>query len=168
MEGGGAPTSAVPGAMPTPDPQSGDWPGLSTENRLRLEELADKLLDKKEKFAYFLITAMTFIIAFTFNDFNAKGGVLKHAPLWLTGTGWGALISSSLLPLYVIRARHHTYTLNLRILESGRTRANPDEAAEFRRVAARAQLAELAGTALFVAGVAVLASAYVVGLSRTP
>ena len=144
-----------------------DETGLPIEAKLHIEDLADKLLDKKEKFAYFLITAMTFIIVFTFNDFNASSGVLRLAPLWLVGLGWGVLITSSLLPLYVIRVRQDAYALNLRILESGRTQATPEEAARFEQIQGRSKAAERLGSSLFVAGVGLLASAYVVGLSST-
>jgi hypothetical protein len=140
---------------------------LPPEQRLHVEDLADKLLDKKERLAYFLITAMAFIVAFTFNDFNASEGVVRGAPLWLPGAGWGVLIASSLLPLDVIRMRHLLYTLNLRILESGRQRANAEEAKRFERVGRRIERAERLGGYVFVAGVGLIASAYVLGLWRS-
>jgi hypothetical protein len=137
-----------------------------TEDRLHVEDLADKLLDKREKFAYFLITAMAFIVAFTFGDFSDRNGVLHHAPVGLVAIGYVVLVLSSIFSLYVIRARHETYTQNLRILESGRVRADPVEAERFRRSGGRIQGAERLSSLLFGAGIVLIAAAYVVGMLK--
>jgi hypothetical protein len=81
----------------------------------QMEELAEKLAERREKLDYFYITAFTAILVFTFNNFNLPAGVLVKAPVWLVEVGWASLIVAALCPMHVISARfqalRHEYGL---------------------------------------------------------
>ena len=74
------------------------------------EEMADRLIEKREKLQYFLVTAATAVIVFTFNDFNDPQGILQEGSVRLTLAGWLVLLLSSALALYGLRARHWVYS----------------------------------------------------------
>lgn len=89
-------------------------PDTAPENwSLKLSsELRDKLIDKREKFGYFLVTASVGVIVFVFKDLNNKDGVLRQdfdqirdRVLW----GCGMLLTAAILALYLIYERHRQY-----------------------------------------------------------
>jgi hypothetical protein len=127
---------------------------------VELEERAEKLAERREKLDYFYITAFTAILVFTFNDLNAKDGLLQRAPLWLVELGWGALIGAALCPLYVIGARFKRFAMNLDEIAG-----KPVDKGRFKALRGRGDLVHIAMTLLFLIGVVSLAVSYGLGLS---
>jgi hypothetical protein len=102
--------------------QQGVAPELSAGQNvdpLRIDELTDRLIEKREKLQYFIITAATAVTVFTFNDFNKPLGLLRSGPAWLPLLGWLLLTTSSGLSLYVLRKRHDISWLNLSMRYDG-------------------------------------------------
>jgi hypothetical protein len=127
------------------------------------EGLTEKLIEKREKLEYFMVTAATAVIVFTLNDFNKMDGVLRSANRTLLLAGWACLLAAAGFALFAIRSRHSVYSLAIDVIRAG-TPLEPDKDAK--RVAKQKWIGRaLNGMAvLFVAGVAVLALAYVFAL----
>ncbi len=96
---------------------SGD-PGESTSTNppahlANADELADKLFERRERLAYFLITGSTAIIAFTVTQLNQKNGPLRSASIPWLAVGWAGLLLSAGSSLMLIWRRHQAYALYL-------------------------------------------------------
>jgi hypothetical protein len=90
------------------------------------DELADRLIERRERLAYFLVTGATAIIAFTVTQLNPSRGLLASAPILVLSTGWLVLLFSAGASLMLIWSRHEAYRLYLdmlygRSVESKRT-----------------------------------------------
>src|SRR5919106_5268954 len=83
------------------------------------DDLADRLIEKREKFQYFVITGATAVIVFTFNNFNDPNGVLRLGPHVITIVGWGLLLVSAAAALLLFPLRHARYAGFLDLLEAG-------------------------------------------------
>jgi hypothetical protein len=108
-----------------------------------VDELADKLIERRERLAYFLITGGTTIIAFTVTQLNEKGGPLREASIPWLSIGWLVLLLSAGSSLMLIWKRHQSYALYIGWLY-GREGVSPQERARARRGVDRWQMAALA------------------------
>jgi hypothetical protein len=134
---------------------------VSTLTDAQIEELTDKLAERREKLDYFYITAFAAILVFTFNNFNSPSGVLVKAPVWLVEVGWGSLIAAALCPLYVISVRFQRFAMNL-----DRQVGKDFDEDLFKHLRRRAEFARRALTVFFVVGVGALCAAYALGLNQ--
>jgi hypothetical protein len=75
------------------------------------DELADRLLERRERLAYFLITGGTAIIAFTVTQLNQTNGALREGPVIWLAIGWLGLLLSAGCSLMLIWKRHRSYAL---------------------------------------------------------
>jgi len=143
--------------------------GMLDTDRVRIEELSDKLIEKREKLEYFLISASTAVLVFSFNDFNKNEGLLQAGPLWLTMVSWSLLLLSPGFGLLAIRRRHGQYAISQEWLRENRTK--PRDAKEKSKIE-RGKLSIRAGDLLmsvcFVAGIGVLALSYSLALLSRP
>jgi len=133
----------------------------STLTDAQIEELADKLAERREKLDYFYITAFAAILVFTFNNFNSPSGVLSKAPVWLVEVGWASLIVAALCPLYVISVRFQRFAMNL-----DRQVSKHFDQDRFERLKLRAEFSYRAMTVFFVVGIGALCAAYALGLNH--
>jgi hypothetical protein len=127
----------------------------------QIEELAEKMAERREKLDYFYITAFTAVLVFTFNNFNSTSGVLVKAPVWLVEVGWASLITAALCPLYVISARLSRYAMNMD-WQVGK----PFDQKRFKRLRRRSEFVHRAMTVCFAIGVGLLCAAYALGLNH--
>ncbi len=89
---------------------------------LRLSsELGDKLIEKREKLSYFMVTASVGVIVFTFNNLNKPDSVLRVRPGTRGFMIWGSisLLLAALASLYGIYERHGQYARWLTIQDHG-------------------------------------------------
>jgi hypothetical protein len=145
------------------DSGSGPPPTPADQSGLQLADIEDKLVEKREKLAYFIITASAALIAFTFNNLNSPNDVLRKAPLCLLLVGWALLLLAAAVSLFIIRKRHTTYA---EVIDEIRGRAKvPSETSVigYRR---SMRLLEAVTMALFFAGFVVLAVAHAIALTR--
>lgn len=137
---------------------------MERSRRAEVDELTDKLIEKSEKLNYFIVTANTALLVFTFNDFNSPSGVLHDAPEWLLSVAWGSLIVASVASLSIVRQGHRLYRLHIKILNDNRASPNTEELAAITRMYRHVAAAELLMIWFFVAGVVGLVSSYLVAL----
>jgi hypothetical protein len=163
--GGFAVGLALRGALGPDGGVSATPPVSSQLTPLEIEERTDKIADRREKLDYFYISASVAILVFTFNNFNAKNGILQQAPLWLVEAGWGALILAAICPLYVMRLRLDRFAMRMDEL-SGLPVKDRDRA-RIKRLRARRTWAERVMTFLFLIGIAVLALTYGLGFANS-
>lgn len=158
------PESEAPAPEGIPSPLT-----VQATDNLRIEELGDKLIEKREKLEYFLITASTAVIVFSFNDFNRKDGLLQGGHLWLTMIAWSLLLLSPAGGLLAIRRRHTQYALSQQWLREERHQAKDEK--EKRKIERGTKLIQ-AGDSLmalsFLLGIAILALSYSYALLRRP
>jgi hypothetical protein len=153
--------------QPESGPSHGDSTGRNTGKsagsltEAQIEELTDKLAERREKLDYFYITAFTAILVFTFNNFNSPSGVLVKAPVWVVEVGWASLIVAALCPLYVIGIRFRRFAMNM-----DRQVGKPFDKDLFKLLRRRAQFVYRAMTVFFVVGVGALCAAYALGLNQ--
>lgn len=126
-----------------------------------MEEQVAKLAERREKLAYFYISAFTAILVFTFNNFNSRSGILVRAPVWLVELGWGALIVAALCPLYIINIGLKRFAMNF-----DRLAGKKFDLTAFSALRRHSQLADRAMTLFFLLGVGSLCSAYALGLNQ--
>jgi len=138
--------------------------GIAPNQRAAIDALTDKLIDKTEKLNYFIVTAGTAVLVFTFRDFNSASGLLRLAPIWLVAAGWGALLVSALSSLGTVRQGHLLYRLYIRIRNQGRQTTNPGEACRVQRIYAYMRLGEFMMIAAFLVGISGLVTAYITAL----
>jgi hypothetical protein len=113
----------------------------------KADELADKLIERRERLAYFLITGSTAIIAFTVTQLNRSNGPLRTASIpWLT-VGWLGLLLSAGSSLMLIWRRHQAYALYLDSLYGVQT-----EDKERTKAQDRVNRWQMAGLAFFFLG----------------
>ena len=89
---------------------------------LRLSsELGDKLIEKREKLSYFMVTASIGVIVFTFNNLNKKDSILRIRAGTRVFMIWGsvALLLAALAALYSIYERHRQYARWLTVQDHG-------------------------------------------------
>jgi hypothetical protein len=79
----------------------------------RADELTDKLVERRERLAYFLITSATAIIAFTVTQLGQTDGPLRGASIPWLAAGWAGLLLSAGASLLLIWYRHESYSLYL-------------------------------------------------------
>jgi hypothetical protein len=135
---------------------------------IALEDLIDKFLSKREQFYYFLITAATAVVTFSFGHFNAPEGILRHSPLWLLGLGWGSLIVCAGSSLLGIRERLNRYGKYVEVRKAGRFTPTQDEDRALRESEIRLRVAGIVSITAFVIGMFFLIAAYSVALVRFP
>jgi hypothetical protein len=129
--------------------------------------LTDRLTDRRERFQYFIVTAATAVIVFSFNNANSATGVLHNAPGWMPFLAWVALAVSAGLALFGVWTRHDLYASYLDERYEGRKNlaelpsARQDRVRNLRR---RIRVLQAVVASLFVASVVLLALAYAVGL----
>jgi hypothetical protein len=155
-----------------PESDSASAQGRSADARLdaapvlgpnQAEELTDKLIDKREKLQYFIITASTAVIVFSFNDFNKAQGTLRHGPLNLIMGGWIVLLLASAFSLYALRARQWVYGRAIDEIR-GTDPLKEEDKTRIGKVQTRIRWAGNLMSACFVGGVTLLAFAYVFAL----
>lgn len=127
------------------------------------EEMADKLIDKREKLEYFIVTASTAIIVFTFNDFNNPNGLLQRGSGSMTLAGWLVLLLASALALYGLRARHWVYSQAIADMRLSHS-LPPVRMKKVRRAQTRIIWASHLMWGAFVLGTAMLARSYSLAL----
>lgn len=121
-----------------------------------VDELADKLIERRERLAYFLITGGTTIIAFTVTQLNQEDGTLREAPILWLSIGWLGLLLSAGSSLMLIWKRHQSYASYVGSLY-GEEPISPKERARVRESVDRWQTAALT---FFFAGSAVEIAAW--------
>jgi hypothetical protein len=132
---------------------------------LKIEELGDKLVEKREKLEYFITGASTAVIVFSFNDFNNADGVLQSGPLCLTMIAWFLLLMAPAFALLAIRRRHDQYAISQEWLRQNRSVPQNDaEKGKIKRGRLVTQLGDRLMVAFFISGMAVLAVSYSVAL----
>jgi TRAP-type C4-dicarboxylate transport system permease small subunit len=129
-----------------------------------LADIEDKLVEKREKLAYFIITASAALTAFTFNNLNSPDDVLRKAPLWVLLVGWALLLLAAAVSLLIIRKRHTTYAEVIEESRGQAERPSEESVIAYRRSMRRFEAVTMA---LFFAGFVVLAVAHVIALTRT-
>ena len=135
--------------------------------RPNTDEITDKLIDKEQKLNYFLVTASTAILVFTFNDFNSPRGLLQSAPLGLVASGWALLIISAVASLYIVREGHKLYRMYIKLRNQGLDEPTPEMRCIVERIYDRRELAERIMIGGFVLGILGLASAYIAAMVRS-
>jgi hypothetical protein len=146
-----SPSTGIP--QPLADSGSAD--------RLKIEELSDKLIEKREKLEYFIITASTAVIVFSFNDFNKADGVLQGGALWLTMLAWSLLLLAPGFALLAIRRRHGQYAISQEWLRQNRSAPRDDaERSRIERGKLGVKVGDQLMGAFFIGGMAVLALSY--------
>jgi hypothetical protein len=126
------------------------------ENHRHADDLTDRLLDKKEKLHYFLVTASAAVIVFTFNDLNAPKGRLQEARS-LVVVGWVFLLVAMFASLLLIFLRQRQYDRFIQKLYEG---VSPQLDHEIKLGLKRVIVAEVAALSLLPAGMATLAIGY--------
>jgi hypothetical protein len=132
-----------------------------------LDALTDRLTDRREKFQYFIVTAATAVIVFTFSNANSATGVLHAAPWWMPFFAWVFLAGSAGLALFGVWTRHDLYASYLDERYEGRKNLAELPSARQDRVRSlqrRIRVLQAVVASLFVAGVVLLALAYATGL----
>ena len=83
-------------------------------------DLADRLIDKREKLAYFVVTASVAVTVFTLNNMNDANGIVRGQGLgpWLL-SGCILLLVSAGLSLSTVLVRHDQYSRWLTIKDTG-------------------------------------------------
>jgi hypothetical protein len=137
---------------------NGDW-------RAQLDDLTDRLIEKRERFQYFIVTASTAVLVFTFNNFNQPDGILRLGPRWLVIVGWFALLLAAAAALLQIALRHERYWRYIKTREAGAVRPRDDEEQGWVDVTRKIIVgARWAMAILFVAGVGCLTTAAAVAI----
>jgi hypothetical protein len=131
------------------------------------EEVTDRLIEKVEKLNYFLVTASTAVLVFTFNDFNSSTGLLQSSPVLLVAFGWAFLIMSSVASLLVVRDGHELYRIYIKLRNQRLDQPPPETQRIVQRLYARTRFLEITMIGGFLLGIAVLASAYIAALTRS-
>lgn len=126
-----------------------------------LPEIEDRLVEKRERLNYFIITASTAVIAFTFNNLNSPEGILRQGSLLQPLTGWSLLFLASVAALYLIRRRHTEYARYLDELHKRTTPPSENVRARYRD---RIAIVEFFMIEFFLAGMALLIIAHAVAL----
>jgi hypothetical protein len=140
-----------------PEPRQGNLPQETPG------QLADKLIEKRERLLYFIVTASTAVIAFTFNNLSSSAGILHAAPAWLPISGWALLLLAAGAALYLIRRRHKEYFRYIDELYGRRPSPSEIEVMAFRKLVARFELLMMS---LFLVGVLLLVIAYAIALAK--
>jgi hypothetical protein len=125
------------------------------------DDLADKLLEKREKLQYFIVTASTASVVFSFNN---ASGLLRKSSVWLALAAWGALLLAAGLALFSIRERHKRYTIWVDTLYQGKSELSEEDRRKTNRSQRASGRAEPVILALFVTGITLLAISFGVGL----
>jgi len=133
----------------------------STNWDVRLSsELGDKLIERREKFNYFIVTAAVSVVVFTFNNLNKDSTLFKGRSDLRGFLVWGCigLLGAALLALYSIYERHRQYARWLSIQDHGDPKG---------RIASRMDRADVSLTVAsagiptaFLAGMSLLLVAY--------
>jgi hypothetical protein len=131
---------------------------------LKIDELTDKLIEKREKLLYFIITACTGIMVFTFNSLNNPDGFLHHSPRWPIMLGWGTLIISSVISLYLLHIRQDLYWLNLKIRYEKREEPSEGEIKDIKKTHNKMKILQVIIILSFIIGVIFFATAYTIAL----
>jgi hypothetical protein len=84
-------------------------PGGHGNASAHLDDLTDRLIEKRERFQYFIVAAATAVLVFTFNDYDEKGGILRLGPRGLVVASWACLLASAGAALFQIALRHDRY-----------------------------------------------------------
>jgi hypothetical protein len=132
------------------------------------DDLSDRLIEKREKFQYFIITGATAVIVFTFNNFNEPNGVLRLGPHWLTIGGWLVLLISAAAALFLFPLRHSRYAGFLDLLEAGQRQPTGDKLRKEKRSRRLVRLTEWVMGVAFITGVGALTVAAAIGVWRSP
>lgn len=128
------------------------------------DELAEKLIEKREKLQYFIITASVAIIAFTFSNLNPGTGLLRDGSASLAIAGWALLLLAAGCSLLLIRARHEVYRVFVDMRYERRTVPTEEERTRVVRLQRRMGAGEMLMMVFFFAGAGVLAAAHGVAL----
>ncbi len=134
---------------------------------MRIDELTDKLIEKREKLNYFIVTAATAVIVFTFKDFNDRSGLLHSVTLWIPASGWVVLLISAGCALFALRRRHTLVSINQDWRYANRI--SPKDVTEARRIRVNTRLVKVSDFLmglLFVVGMGLLGIAYSSALYR--
>ena len=154
-------------------PESGtDLPRLFGDapppgNELVIDELTDKLIEKREKLDYFIVTAATAVIVFTFKDFNDPKGLLHTVSLWVPAAGWVVLLMASGCALFSLKRRHTLNSISLDWRYEGRKA--PKDEHELKRINRNlhwVKVSDFLMGCLFVAGMALLGLGYSLALQQ--
>jgi hypothetical protein len=131
-----------------------------------IDDLTHRLFELREKLNYFLITASTAVVVFTFNNLNSAQGTLGRASHILIAIGFGGMIGASGASLIVLYLRHSQYRRYLQIRYDGRVTPNEEELRQVRKAETLMLFWTGALAASFVVGMGFLSAAYVQGLTR--
>src|SRR5947208_77768 len=129
----------------------------------RADELADRLIERRERLAYFLITSSTAIIAFTVTQLGQTDGPLRGASIPWLAVGWAGLLLSAGASLLLIWYRHESYSLYLDELY-GHSYSEKQLARSVRRVVLFQKIA----LALFFIGSGIEFGTWAAALSGSP
>jgi hypothetical protein len=132
------------------------------------DDLADRLIEKREKFQYFIITGATAVIVFTFNNFNEPNGVLRLGPHPLTIVGWILLLLAAAAALGLFPLRHARYAGFLDLLEAGQRKPTGELLLKEQRSRSLVRFVEGVMGLAFVAGIGAITIAAAIGVSRVP
>jgi hypothetical protein len=145
----------------------GEPPPPDSPDRLRIDELTDKLIEKREKLEYFIITAAIAVIVFTFKDFNDQHGLLHLVDPWVPAAGWIVLLAASGCALFALRRRHSLISINQDWRYENRTSAKDErEAWRIKWNTRLNRASDLLMGILFVSGMSLVGAAYTAALSQ--
>lgn len=119
----------------------GSEPSLDPEEIRHADQLAEQLLERKDRLQYFIISASAAIFLFTFDDMNAPESILRLAPRLLVVLAWSCLVGAVAAAFIIIYVRHHRSGERLRLLYEGKPLEKPSQTA--RQLVVAFEIAEL-------------------------
>jgi len=131
-----------------------------------LDELADRLVERRERLSYYMIGAAAGVLVFVLNSLNSPTAVLTISPRGLIVLSCALLISAAATSLYLIWERQNNYWhyLDIRYNQAGTATDNDRTGIVARR--RRMGIATLLFGLLFGVAMGFLVTAYISALGK--